>query len=146
MRIAIIAVGKVKQADLRASLDDYLGRIRHYAGCDEVELKDGNERELTERFERVLPARGNVIALEAGGRSYDSAGFARYVGQCEHGAVPSVAFLIGGSYGLPAVIVKRADFSLSLSQLTFPHRLARVMLAEQLYRAFTILRGEPYSH
>ena len=146
MRIAIIAVGKVKQGDLRASLDDYLGRIRHYAGCDEVELKDGNEREVAERFMRALPARGNVIALEAGGRAYDSAGLARYVGQCEQGAVPSVAFLIGGSYGLPASVVQRADFTLSLSKLTFPHRLARLMLAEQLYRSFSILRGEPYSH
>jgi 23S rRNA (pseudouridine1915-N3)-methyltransferase len=146
MRIAIIAVGKVKQSDLRASLDDYLSRIRRYAGCDEIELKDGGERELAERFERALPARGQVIALEAGGRAYDSAGLARYVGQCEQGAVPAVAFLIGGSYGLPAAVVKRADFTLSLSKMTFPHRLARVVLAEQLYRAFTILRGEPYSH
>jgi 23S rRNA (pseudouridine1915-N3)-methyltransferase len=146
MRLAIIAVGKVKQSDLRASLDDYLSRIRRYAACDEIELKDGNDRELTERFERALPARGNVIALEANGRAYDSPGFARYVGQCEQGAVPTVAFLIGGSYGLPAAVAARASFTLSLSQMTFPHRLARVVLAEQVYRAFTILRGEPYSH
>jgi|SRR4051794_23686219 23S rRNA (pseudouridine1915-N3)-methyltransferase len=146
MRLAIIAVGKIKQADLRVSLDDYLGRIRRYATCDEVELKDGSERELVERFERALPARATTVALEAGGRTFDSAGFARFVGRCEQDAVPAVAFLIGGAYGLPAAVAARADLKLSLSAMTFPHRLARLVLAEQVYRAFTILRGEPYSH
>jgi 23S rRNA (pseudouridine1915-N3)-methyltransferase len=146
MRIAIIAVGKVKQAGLRAELDDYLGRIRRYATCDEIELKDGGERELIERFERALPARAKVVALEVDGRTFDSAGFARWIGQCEQNAIGTAAFLIGGSYGLPTEISKRADLRLSLSTMTLPHRLARVVLAEQLYRGFTILRNEPYAH
>jgi 23S rRNA (pseudouridine1915-N3)-methyltransferase len=146
MRVAIIAVGKVKQAGLRAELDDYIGRIRRYAGCDEIELKDGNERELIERFERALPARASVVALEVDGRAFDSTGFSRFIAQCEQNAVGSVAFLIGGAYGLPPALSKRADFRMSLSTMTLPHRLARVVLAEQIYRAFTILRNEPYSH
>lgn len=146
MRIAIIAVGKVKQAGLRAELDDYLGRIRRYATCDEIELKDGGEREVLERFERALPARAKIVALEVDGRTFDSAGFARWIGQCEQTAVGTAAFLIGGSYGLPPAISKRADMRLSLSTMTLPHRLARVVLAEQVYRGFTILRNEPYSH
>jgi 23S rRNA (pseudouridine1915-N3)-methyltransferase len=146
MRIAIIAVGKVKQSGLRAELDDYLGRIRRYAACDEIELKDGGERDVLERFERALPARAKVVALEVDGRSFDSHGFARWIGQCEQTAVGTAAFLIGGSYGLPPAVSKRADLRLSLSTMTLPHRLARVVLAEQLYRAFTILRNEPYAH
>ena len=146
MRIAIIAVGKVKQAGLRAEIDDYVGRIRHYAACDEIELKDGTEREVVQRFERALPARCMIVALEVEGRAHDSQGLARFIGQCEQGAVHTVAFLVGGSYGLPAAISQRATLQLSLSKLTLPHRLARLVLAEQLYRSFTILRNEPYSH
>ncbi len=145
MRIAIIAVGKMKQAGLRAELDDYLGRIRRFATCTEIELKDAPEKELVPRFEKALPERAKIIALEVGGKALDSHGLARFVAQLER-EPGSAAFLIGGAYGLPAAISKRADYQLSLSALTLPHRLARVLLAEQLYRSFTILRNEPYSH
>ena len=80
------------------------GRIRRYATCDEVELKDGSERELLERFERALPARATVVALEVDGRTFDSAGFARWIGRCEQNAIGTAAFLIGGSYGLPPAV------------------------------------------
>src|SRR5262245_1074105 len=146
MRIAIIAVGKVKQAGLRAEIDDYLGRVRRYSACDEVELKDGPAREVTQRFERALPERATIAALAIDGKAYDSAAFARWLGQCELRAVGTLAFLIGGADGLPAVTLARAQHRVSLSPLTLPHRLARLVLAEQLYRAFTILRGEPYAH
>jgi 23S rRNA (pseudouridine1915-N3)-methyltransferase len=146
MRIAIIAVGKLKQSGLRAEVDDYLGRIRRYASCDEVELKDGHEREVVERFERALPERGTIVALEVGGKAHDSPGLARWLGEQELAASGTLAFLIGGAYGLPAAVSQRATLRLSLSKLTLPHRLARVVLAEQIYRAFTILRNEPYSH
>ena len=75
----------------------------------------------------------------------DSHGLAKLVADLERDP-GSAAFLIGGSYGLPPEVGKRADIQLSLSPLTLPHRLARLVLAEQLYRAFTILRNEPYSH
>lgn len=146
MRIAIIAVGKVKQSGLRAELDEYLARVRRYAACEEIEIKDGSEREVAQRFERALPARSLVAALEVDGHTYDSQGLARWVGKCELDAVPSIAFLVGGAYGLPTSVSQAASLRLSLSKLTLPHRLARLVLAEQLYRAFTILRNEPYSH
>jgi 23S rRNA (pseudouridine1915-N3)-methyltransferase len=146
MRIAIIAVGKVKQPGLRLELDDYLGRIRRYAACDEVELKDGSERELIDRFERAVPARATVVALEVSGVAHDSQSLARWLGVHEQAAAGGLAFLIGGAYGLPASVSQRANTRLSLSKLTLPHRLARLVLAEQLYRAFTILRNEPYAH
>lgn len=146
MRIAIIAVGKLKQVGLRAEVDDYLGRIRRYHPCEEIELKDAPERELIERFRRAIPQRSLVVALEVGGHSHDTAGFARWLGQREQDAGAQLAFLIGGAYGLPAQISAEAQLKFSLSKLTLPHRLARLVLAEQLYRACTILRNEPYNH
>jgi 23S rRNA (pseudouridine1915-N3)-methyltransferase len=146
VKIAIVAVGKVKQQGLRAELDDYLGRIQRYAACTEVELKDGNESDVLARFEKAIPPRAKRIALEVEGRALSSQGLADLVANAERTAVPTLAFLIGGSYGLPKGVAQTANLQLSLSQMTLPHRLARVVLAEQLYRAFTILRNEPYSH
>lgn len=146
MKIAIIAVGKVKQLGLRAELDDYLKRLSRYTSFSEVELKDGNEAEVSARFQKAIPERARRIALEVQGKTISSQGLADLVAHAEQTAVPSLAFLIGGSYGLPKAVSASAHQQLSLSALTLPHRLARLLLAEQLYRAYTILRNEPYSH
>jgi 23S rRNA (pseudouridine1915-N3)-methyltransferase len=145
VRVSVIAVGKIKQAGLRAELDDYFGRIKHYATFEEVELKDGSDAEVEARFRKAIPTRARVIALEVNGKVVDSRGLADWVARAERDAV-SLAFLIGGAYGLPKALSASASAQLSLSALTLPHRLARLVLAEQVYRAFTILRGEPYSH
>ena len=145
LRVSIIAVGKIKQAGMRAEIDDYLGRIRRYATFEEIELKDGSDAELQPRFERALPKRARVVALEVEGKPVTSQGLADVVRRAELDATP-LAFLIGGAYGLPKAVSKAAHVQLSLSAMTLPHRLARLVLAEQIYRAFTILRGEPYSH
>ena len=146
MRVRIIAVGKIKEKPTQELLRDYYGRIDRYARFDEVELKDGTEEEVTERFERALPERSRVVALEVLGQRWSSDQLAQHLGRCEGEGVQRAVFLIGGSYGLPKVISKRADVQLSLSAMTLPHRLARLLLAEQVYRGFTILRNEPYSH
>ncbi len=142
----MIAVGKVKERGLREAIDDYEGRIRRYAKLDELELADGAEREVAARFEKAIPERARTIALEVSGERMSSEKLAAYVGRCEVGAVANVAFLIGGSYGLPRSVSDAADLRLSLSDMILPHRLARLFLTEQIYRAFTILRNEPYSH
>jgi 23S rRNA (pseudouridine1915-N3)-methyltransferase len=146
VKIAIIAVGKVKQLGLRAELDDYLKRIQRYTSCSEIELKDGSDAEVLVRFEKAIPVKAKRIALEVGGRALSSHGLAELVAHAERTAVPNLAFLIGGAYGLPKGLSASAQLQLSLSALTLPHRLARLLLAEQLYRAYTILRNEPYSH
>jgi 23S rRNA (pseudouridine1915-N3)-methyltransferase len=146
MHIHVIAVGKIKERGLRELIDDYAKRIGRYATLHELELKDEGESEVEARLTRALPARSRVVALEVLGKAMSSDELARYVGQCEDGAVQHLAFLIGGSYGLPKAISARADLQLSLGRMTLPHRLARLVLFEQVYRAFTILRGEPYSH
>jgi len=146
VHLYVIAVGKIKERGLRDVIDDYAKRIGRYGTYHETELKDGDEREVEERFTRAIPGRSKVVALEVDGRPYSSEQLARYVGDCEDGAVQHLAFLIGGAYGLPKATSKAADLRLSMSNMIFPHRIARVVLVEQIYRAFTILRGEPYSH
>lgn len=146
MRVAIVAVGKIKERAVREVLDDYLGRIRRYAKLEEIELKDGTEEVVRQRFERAIDPRGRTIALEVEGEAWSSPRLAEAIGECELRSIPTLTFLIGGAYGLPAAVSRAADVRLSLGAMTLPHRLARVVLAEQIYRGFTILRNEPYSH
>ena len=146
MHVYVVAVGKIKERGERAWIDDYAKRIRRYATYHELELKDGSVAEVEERFRKAVPARATVVALEVDGKALSSAELARFVGQCEDSAVQNLVFLIGGAYGLPASTSRAAQLRVSLSAMTLPHRLARLLLVEQVYRAFTILRGEPYSH
>lgn len=147
MRILIVAVGKVKERGAREFVDDYLKRISRYARVEEIELKDGDEGEVAARFAKAIPSeRSVVVALEVGGKAWSSHRLADFVAEHENVGTQNVVFLIGGSYGLPKATSGAADMLLSLSAMTLPHRLARILLAEQIYRAFSILRGEPYSH
>jgi 23S rRNA (pseudouridine1915-N3)-methyltransferase len=145
--VYVVAVGKIKERGAREWIDDYAKRIGRYATYHEVELKDGTQAEVEERFRKAVPARASVVALEVDGKALGSHELARFVGQCEDGGtVANLVFLIGGAYGLPPSTSRAANLRLSLSAMTLPHRLARLFLVEQIYRAFTILRGEPYSH
>jgi 23S rRNA (pseudouridine1915-N3)-methyltransferase len=146
VRVRIIAVGKAKDRDLRSLLGDYYARIGRYAKLDEIEIKDGKVADVAERLARAIPDRSRVVALEVDGRSLNSRGLAAWLERAENESVQSVVFLIGGAYGLPPEISKKADLRLSLSAMTLPHRLARLFLAEQIYRGFSIVRGEPYDH
>lgn len=146
MRILVIAVGKVKETGLRTAVDDYEARIGRYARFEEIEIKDGSADEVTTRFLRAIPERAKVIALEVDGKAMSSHAFAEEIAAAENAGVHALAFLIGGSYGLPAEVSQKAHLRLSLSKMILPHRLARLFLVEQIYRGYTILRNEPYSH
>jgi 23S rRNA (pseudouridine1915-N3)-methyltransferase len=146
VRLVVVAVGKVKDKPLRAALDDYLARVRRYVGCDEIEIADAPAPKLIEAFGRATSGADATIALEIAGRAFESAAFAREVERLGSRGKGTVAFLIGGADGLPVETSRAATARWSLSTLTFPHRLARLVLVEQLYRAMTIVRGEPYGH
>lgn len=120
-------------------MDAYVARIRHYAPCEEVELRD------SDGFGRAIAKDSFVVACEVDGEAQTSAGFAQRLESWFRKNKGVVTFLVGGADGIPSAVSAAAGARLSLSSMTFPHRLARVMLAEQIYRAFTILRGEPYS-
>lgn len=146
MRVVVVSVGKVKEVGIAEAIADYEARIRRYAKLDVVVLADGPEGELTARFHKAIPPQSQVVALEVNGRRLTSPGLAEWVGRAEHDGKTALVFLIGGAYGLPRAVSEGASSRVSLSDLTLPHRLARLLLVEQVYRAFTILRGEPYSH
>jgi 23S rRNA (pseudouridine1915-N3)-methyltransferase len=148
VKLVIAAVGRAKEPEVRALLEGYYGRIRRYAELDEVEIRDERPDHAARAFERALAAqgaRGELVTLEIDARPLSSEALAARVGDAMERAVVPV-FAIGGADGLPAELRARARWRLSFGPMTLPHRLARIVLAEQLYRAFTILRGEPYHH
>lgn len=139
MHVSVIAVGRLREPAARALAGEYLSRLRRYVRAEEVEVKDDAG------LERAIPQDATIIALEVGGQSFGSEAFARRLEGWGSTGKGRVAFLIGGAEGLPSALSQRAHLRLSLSSLTLPHRLARIVLLEQLYRAMTILRGEPYA-
>lgn len=145
MRIVIAAVGKVKDRPLREAIDEYVGRVRRYVAADEIELPDSPPDRVRAGFEKAVRD-ATAVALEVNGEALSSEAFARRLAQYGARGKGTVAFLIGGADGLPPDVSRAAHARLSLSTLTFPHRLARLVLVEQIYRAMTILRGEPYAH
>jgi 23S rRNA (pseudouridine1915-N3)-methyltransferase len=138
LQFRIVAVGKIREAWLRRAVDEYLSRVQRVLRCDEVEVT------ASAGLARAVPDRFSTVALDPGGKAMTSEGFAAWIGERMNRGEHGLAFLIGGADGLPRELVDRAALRLSLSTLTMPHRLARLVLAEQLYRALTILRGEPY--
>lgn len=147
MRLVIVAAGRAKNPAFRELLDVYYGRIRRYAALDEVEIRDTHDDKIARAFARAVDSAGpraELIALDVKGQAFTSEAFARKLGQAlDGGAVP--VFALGGADGLSATVRARAAWTVSLGAMTLPHRLARVVLAEQVYRAFTILGGEPYA-
>jgi len=139
VKLVIIAAGKLKEREVRALADDYLGRIRRYVKCDEVEVKSAKE------LAAAVPKEALLVALEVDGDAVTSTELSKRVERWGSSGKGVVAFLIGDADGIPEELSKRASARLSLSKLTLPHRLARVLLLEQLYRSMSIQRGEPYA-
>jgi 23S rRNA (pseudouridine1915-N3)-methyltransferase len=155
MRVVVVAVGRVK-GPLAAAVEEYERRARRYWKLDVIEvaagLRGGRAAARPEQVrgaeeERILarlPPDLELVALTRTGDPMGSLELARYLDQLGTRATPGVAFVIGGAFGLGDGVLARATRKLSLSAMTFPHEMARAMLAEQLYRSGTIVRGEPY--
>ena len=140
MKIAVVAVGKLRDRHLTALCDDYVARVRRHLPIEVVEVEDGGQ------LLRRRPAEADTVALDPGGEPWSTERFARYVEDRMTYGRRALAFLIGGADGLPSEVIQKANVRLSLSALTFPHRLARLVLLEQIYRAISIIRDEPYHH
>ncbi len=156
MRIAIAAVGRMKAGPEREMVNRYLdravggGKPLALIGFDVIELSESRASSSAARkvdearaLKAALPD-GIVVALDERGKSIGSEAFAKQLGRWRDDGRPAASFIIGGADGLDPDFVKRADLALSFSPLTWPHQLVRIMLAEQLYRATTILSGHPY--
>ena len=137
MRYRIVAVGRMKNAALRAVCDEYLERLRHYTKVEEHEVKD------EARVLGAVPEGARLVALTRRGDEWSSVQLAEWTEKWDMDG-RDVVFAIGGADTLPDEVLRAAERLWSLSQLTLPHEVARVVVYEQLYRAHTIRRGEPY--
>ncbi|MGI8744563.1 MAG: 23S rRNA (pseudouridine(1915)-N(3))-methyltransferase RlmH [Bryobacteraceae bacterium] len=137
MKIHIYFIGKPRDANGNALADEYIKRSERYLRCEMREIQP-NRFELWAKHPSA-----SKIFLDPLGKSYNSLQFSKLIGKAEDEA-RDLVFLVGGADGLPPGWQERADLLLSMSAMTFPHELARVMLAEQIYRALTLLRGHPY--
>jgi 23S rRNA (pseudouridine1915-N3)-methyltransferase len=134
-------VGKTRRPEIRALLDDYASRIRRFADVQFSELREDSAASLRKL---TLDSGATIVLLDDAGKPQTSAQFARWLGAARDRGAREIVFLCGGAEGFPEGLRRRATQKLSLSPLTFSHELARVMLAEQVYRAFAILAGHPY--
>lgn len=152
MKITVVAVGRLKERHWRDAADEYLKRLGPLANVRIVEVADRDvtrdeARSLAEEGTdvcRAIPDGAHVIALEVSGRQLSSEQFSARLDELGLRGKSSVTFLVGGAAGLGKAPLERADERMSLGAMTLPHQLARVVLLEQLYRAFRISRGEPY--
>lgn len=149
MRVTIVAVGRDRSGPARELFETYRARCPWSIQLVEIQARvvAPTRRRVAEEAERLLAAipRGAVaIALDQRGRELDSAAFAARIAAWQQDSRSDLAFLVGGADGLAPTVTRRADLVLSLGPMIWPHRLVRVLLAEQLYRASTILAGHPY--
>lgn len=133
--------GRTRRAETCSLVDDYVTRIRHYVDVETTELREASDVAL--RRLKVAPSATTVL-LDAQGKQLTSVQFANWLGGLRDRGVREVVFLCGGAEGFPDDLLRRGQERLSLSTLTMPHEFARVVLAEQIYRAFAILAGHPY--
>jgi 23S rRNA (pseudouridine1915-N3)-methyltransferase len=140
MKIRLLMLGRTRRPEMKAALGDYLKRIGRTCPIEVAELRDGDA--AIGRLERERAA--TVVLLDAGGKTFDSGAFAKWLGEQRDRGTREMVFVCGDSDGFPEELRERVKQKISLSAMTYSHELARVMLAEQIYRAFQILSGSPY--
>jgi 23S rRNA (pseudouridine1915-N3)-methyltransferase len=140
MRIRLLMLGKTRRPELRALLDDYLKRISRSCHIEANEVRDGEAAIKRLDADRAAAA----LLLDANGKQHDSESLAKWLGEQRDRGTREIIFICGDADGFPERLRKRVSQKISLSPMTYSHELARVMLAEQLYRAFAILSGSPY--
>lgn len=157
MKITILCVGKVKEKFYRDAIDEFAKRLSRYCKLEIIEVTDektdeqASETEIRivkekegERLLKNMKEDAYVITLCIDGKQLDSEGFSEKIEKLGIQGVSHICFVIGGSLGLSDKVVRRADFKLSFSPMTFPHQLMRVILLEQIYRGYRIMNHEPY--
>jgi 23S rRNA (pseudouridine1915-N3)-methyltransferase len=154
VNIRFLVIGKTSESYLTEGLNDYFGRIAHYLPFSYYEIPDlknmkslspqqVKEKEAELVLKNLLPS-SRLILLDEHGKQYKSAEFSAFIEKQMNSGIKELVFLVGGAWGISESLKNRASDMLSLSKMTFPHQLVRLVFAEQLYRALTILRNEPY--
>lgn len=157
MEINIISVGKIKEDYFKKAIEEYEKRLKAYCRVNFIELKDESEGKnlsdkdidiiLDKEGKRILEKikeRSFIIVLDIKGKSIDSVEFSKKINDIMLDGISSIDFIIGGSLGISQEVKDKANYSLSFSKFTFPHKLMKVILMEQIYRAFTIINNKTY--
>ncbi len=156
MKISLLTVGATDVKWVREGLDIYVSRLEHYTRFSLIEIPQLKNVSALDR-EQIKTREGDlilaklrpsdeVVLLDEKGKEYSSMEFASAIGRKLNAGGKDLVFVIGGAYGFSDAVYDRADSKMSLSRMTFSHQMVRAVFAEQLYRAFTILKGEPYHH
>jgi 23S rRNA (pseudouridine1915-N3)-methyltransferase len=155
MKITFVFSGKTKTGYIDKGIADYYSRLRHYVKTEICVIRDvKNTKNMSEKEQvqkegenilKEIPAGGALILLDERGKKYSSVAFAEFL-QKKIMEGRDIYLAIGGAYGFSDEVKKKADLEISLSEMTFSHQMVRLILLEQVYRAFTIMKGEPYHH
>ena len=148
MKFRFVWVGKTRNKNYLALQEEYLQRLSHFVKCETIEIRDSAPHEGKEsEGKRILEKLNQtpfVCLLDVTGRELTSPGLAKEIERWQNGGTKEISFVIGGAEGVAPAVATRADLVLSLSILTFTHEMARVVMLEQLYRAYMIIKGFPY--
>jgi 23S rRNA (pseudouridine1915-N3)-methyltransferase len=156
MKITFITVGKTEDAYLKDGIEKYVKRLKHYTKLEMVDIPElKNTKALTEEqqknkeaeliLKKITP-QDHVILLDENGMEFTSVQFANYINKRSVSSSANLIFVVGGPYGFDQSVYQRANDKISLSRMTFSHQMVRLFFAEQLYRAYSIIKGEPYHH
>jgi 23S rRNA (pseudouridine1915-N3)-methyltransferase len=156
MKITFLTVGKTEDAYLKEGIEKYVKRLKHYTKLVMIEIDElKNTKALTQEQQKTKEAElilkkitstDHVILLDEKGMELTSQQFAAYIDKKAVTSVANLVFIVGGPYGFDSSVYARANDKLSLSAMTFSHQMVRLFFTEQLYRAYTIIKGEPYHH
>ena len=156
MKISLLSVGKTNDAHLAQLIEEYRRRVNFYIPFEMQVLPDlKNRKSISEEEQKTregnlllksLQPSDHVVLLDEKGKQYTSVGFSRYIEKMSHMVPKRLVFMVGGPYGFSQAVYEAAHEKMSLSRMTFTHQMVRVVFAEQLYRAMTILHNEPYHH
>jgi len=156
MKITFITVGKTEDAYLKEGIEKYVKRLVHYTRLTVIEIDElKNTKALTHDQQKTKEAGlilkkinplDHVVLLDEKGMELSSLQFSAYIDKKNLSSITSLVFIVGGPYGFDQAVHERANDKLSLSRLTFSHQMVRLFFVEQLYRAFSIIKGEPYHH
>ena len=156
MKVKFICIGKTGKSFLEEGESEYLKRLKHYVAVERIEIPDlKNAKKLT--FDQIKEQEGkeilskiqqgdSIILLDEHGKMYSSVQFSHFLQQKFNSGGKAIAFIVGGAYGFSDEVYAAAAGKISLSSMTFSHQMVRMIFFEQLYRAMTILKGEPYHH
>jgi 23S rRNA (pseudouridine1915-N3)-methyltransferase len=156
MKLTVICMGKTRERFIREGIEKYLQYLKHYGDVEVRELKEEKIRDLkdapairkreAEKIVKAIPAGASLVSLDERGEEFTSHEFAAYINRLLESGVRETVFVLGGAMGLDEQITARANKTVALSRWTLTHEMARLVLLEQLYRAFTIIKGKTYHY